>query len=98
MSKRFLKKLPKRTVQEKAVKLKIIQILEDPFRFKKLRKSMQSKRRVHAFGHFVLVYSINEKEKIVVIEDYDYNDNIYKKLFIRNNWFFSWLNDFCFFF
>jgi len=65
-------------IQEKAVKKKIKQILENPFAFKPLRKPLQNKRRVHAFGPFVLVYSIKEKEKTVIIEDYDHHDRIYK--------------------
>ncbi|MFH1224988.1 MAG: type II toxin-antitoxin system RelE/ParE family toxin [Candidatus Diapherotrites archaeon] len=76
---RIFEKIAKKDpVQEEAVKKKIRQILEDPHRFKPLRKPMQGKRRVHAFGPFVLVYSVLEKEKKVIIEDYDHHDNIYK--------------------
>lgn len=75
---RIFEKIAKKDpTQEEAVKKKIRQILEDPHRFKPLRKPMQGKRRVHAFGPFVLVYSIQEKEKKVIIEDYDHHDNIY---------------------
>lgn len=65
-------------MQEEAVKKKIRQILEDPYRFKPLRRPMQGKRRVHAYGPFVLIYSIQENEKTVIIEDYDHHDKIYK--------------------
>jgi YafQ family addiction module toxin component len=78
VEKTFEKIAKKDPMQEKAVKKKIMQILEDPYRFKPLRKPMQGLRRVHAFGPFVLVYSISEKEKTVIIEDYDHHDNIYK--------------------
>ncbi len=72
-----LEKIAKRDpTQEKAVKKKIKQILENPFVFKPLKKPMQNKRRVHTFGSFVLIYSI--KEKTIVIEDYDHHDKIYK--------------------
>ena len=74
----FEKIAKKDQMQEKAVKRKIMQILEEPYRFKPLRKPMHGLRRVHAFGPFVLVYSINEKQKIVTIEDYDHHDNIYR--------------------
>ena len=74
-----LEKIAKKDpVQEKAIKKKIIQVLENPHQFKPLRKPMQGLQRVHAFGPFVLVYSINEKQKIVTIEDCDHHDNIYK--------------------
>ncbi|MDP2973597.1 MAG: type II toxin-antitoxin system RelE/ParE family toxin [Candidatus Diapherotrites archaeon] len=76
---RIFEKIAKRDpVQEQAVKKKIKQILEDPYRFKPLKKPLQGKRRVHTFGPFVLVYSINENEKMVVIEDYDHHDKIYR--------------------
>ncbi|MFH1257076.1 MAG: type II toxin-antitoxin system RelE/ParE family toxin [Candidatus Diapherotrites archaeon] len=77
---KIFEKIAKRDpAQEKSVKAKILQILEDPYRFKPLRYPMQGKRRVHAFGPFVLVYSINEKEKTVVIENYEHHDGIYKR-------------------
>ena len=57
---------------------KIQDILEEPYRFKPLRKPLQNKRRVHVGGSFVLVYEINEKEKSVTLLDFDHHDNIYK--------------------
>jgi YafQ family addiction module toxin component len=57
---------------------KVQDILEDPYRFKPLRKPLQNKRRVHVGGSFVLIYEINEKEKIVTLFDFDRHDNIYK--------------------
>ena len=53
-------------------------ILADPYRFKPLRKPLQNKRRVHVGGSFVLIYEINEKEKIVTLVDFDHHDNIYQ--------------------
>ncbi|MBI5633392.1 MAG: type II toxin-antitoxin system mRNA interferase toxin, RelE/StbE family [Nitrospirae bacterium] len=57
---------------------KVQDILVDPYRFKPLRKPLQNKRRVHVAGSFVLVYEINEKEKIVALLDFDHHDNVYK--------------------
>jgi len=57
---------------------KVQDILEDPYRFKMLRKPLQNKRRVHVGGSFVLIYEINEIEKIVTLFDFDHHDNIYK--------------------
>ena len=57
---------------------KVQDILEEPYRFKPLRKPLQNKRRVHVGGSFVLVYEINEKEKSVTLLDFDHHDNIYK--------------------
>ena len=58
---------------------KVQDILEDPYRFKPLRKPLQNKRRVHVGGSFVLVYEIDEKLKLVTLFDFDHHDNIYKK-------------------
>ncbi len=57
---------------------KVQDILEDPYRFKPLRKPLHNKRRVHVGGVFVLVYEINEKEKSVTLLDFDHHDNVYK--------------------
>ena len=57
---------------------KVQDILEDPYLFKTLRKPLQNKRRIHVGGSFVLIYEINEKEKIVTLFDFDHHDNIYK--------------------
>ena len=57
---------------------KVKDILDDPYRFKPLKKPLQNKRRVHVGGSFVLIYEINEKERIVTLLDFDHHDNIYK--------------------
>ena len=57
---------------------KVKDILDDPYRFKPLRKPLQNKRRVHVGGSFVLIYEINEEEKIVTLLDFDHHENIYK--------------------
>ena len=59
---------------------KVQEILDNPCRFKPLRKPLQNKRRVHIGGSFVLIYEINEEEKIVTLLDFDHHDNIYKAL------------------
>lgn len=57
---------------------KVEDILEDPFRFKPLRKPLQNRRRVHIGGSFVLIYGVDEEEKIVTLLDFDHCDNVYK--------------------
>jgi len=39
--------------------------------------SMHGSRRVHIDKSFVLIYEIDEKEKIIRILDYDHHDKIY---------------------
>lgn len=73
-----LKKATKRDVRKyEIVNKKIDQILENPYQFKPLRAPMQNFRRVHIDKSFVLIYSIDEPNKKVIIEDYDHHDNIY---------------------
>ncbi len=57
---------------------KVQEILDNPYRFKPLRKPLQNKRRVHIGGSFVLIYEVNEDEKIVTLLDFEHHDNIYK--------------------
>jgi len=57
---------------------KIDRILANPkHRYKDLRYTLKGIKRVH-IGHFVLIFIINHKKKIISFEDYDHHDNIYK--------------------
>jgi len=73
--KKLSKKNPK---QLEAITKKLEETVQNPHRFKPLSNIMKGVRRVH-FGSFVLVYSIDEKNKVVKLEDYDHHDNIYRK-------------------
>lgn len=57
---------------------KISEIRENPYHFKPLKVPMQNYRRVH-IGNYVLVYSINESTKTVIIEKYEHHDKVYLK-------------------
>jgi YafQ family addiction module toxin component len=73
---RKLQKTDKEMLQ--SIEKKVLEILHDPYRFKPLRKPLQNKRRVHIGGAFVLVYEVMEREKVVVLCDFDHHDSIYK--------------------
>jgi YafQ family addiction module toxin component len=74
-----LKKLQKKDKEMlRIIDTKVRDILNDPYRFKPLRKPLQNKRRVHIGGSFVLIYEINKKEGIVTLLDFDHHDNVYK--------------------
>ena len=76
---RIFKKLAKKdSSQMEAIASKIKEILRDPHSFKPMHFPLQGQRRVH-FGSNVLLYSIDEQRKTVVLEDYDHHDRIYKK-------------------
>jgi len=77
ITKLFRKMAKKDQRQLLIIRKKLIQILEDPYRFKPLAVPMEGIRAVHIDKSFVLTYSIDEPRKIVVIEDYDHHDNIY---------------------
>ena len=78
LDKKFKRLQKKNKEMLRLIDRKVQDILEDPYRFKPLRKPLQNKRRVHVGRSFVLIYEINEKEKIVTLFDFDHHDNIYK--------------------
>lgn len=74
-----LKKLRKKDGElVRMIGRKVEDILEDPYRFKPLRKPLQNKRRVHVGGSFVLIYEMDEEAGSVTLLDFDHHDNIYK--------------------
>ena len=75
---RVLRKLAKKDkVTSIYISKKIKEIKENPYHFKPLRKPLQNFWRVH-IGNYVLIYSINEKTKTVIIERYKHHKEIYK--------------------
>jgi YafQ family addiction module toxin component len=72
------KKLEKKNPNQIAIiEKKIQQILNNPYHFKPLRGDMHGARRVHIDKSFVLVYEIKEKDKAVVLLEYEHHDKIY---------------------
>jgi len=57
---------------------KIRKILIQPFGYKFLRKPLQNLNRVHINKHFVLIFHIDHKEKIVTIISFNHHDEAYK--------------------
>ena len=78
LDKKFKKLQKKDKEMLRLIGRKVQDILEDPYRFKPLRKPLENKRRVHIGGSFVLIYEISEKEKRVTLFDFDHHDNVYK--------------------
>ncbi|MCX6710994.1 MAG: type II toxin-antitoxin system RelE/ParE family toxin [Candidatus Woesearchaeota archaeon] len=64
--------------QMEAINKKINEIICNPYHYKNLRAPLERLRRVH-IGSFVIVFSIDEKRKLVIIEEYAHHDEIYKK-------------------
>jgi len=75
---RAFKKLAKKdSKQMEAVAKKIQEIAEDPHRYKPLRFPLAGLRRVHV-GSYVLLFSIDEARKTIVLEDYEHHDSVYR--------------------
>jgi len=76
LDKLFRKLSKKDKVSFEYINKKIMEIRENPYHFKPLKKPLQNYRRVH-IGNYVLVYSINEATKTVIIERYKHHDEVY---------------------
>ncbi len=75
---KIFSKLKKKNPQQLLIIFKKIeQIVENPYHFKPLKGDMYGARRVHIDKSFVLIYEIDEKNKIIRILDYDHHDKIY---------------------
>jgi mRNA interferase RelE/StbE/toxin YoeB len=77
LDKVFSKLVKKNKKQMQIVNKKLRQILENPYHFKPLRGDMHGARRVHIDKSFVLIYEIDEQNKIVRLLDYDHHSSIY---------------------
>jgi YafQ family addiction module toxin component len=75
-----LRKLAKKDPKQLSIiQNKIEEIILNPQHYKNLRKPLQHLKRVHIDRSFVLVFSVDEKTKNIIFEDYDHHDNIYSK-------------------
>ena len=77
--KKLAKLKKKDPIHYSKVRKKMDSILEDPTHsYKFLTHDMKGINRVQ-LGHFVLVFVVDYKNKIVSFEDYNHHDNIYQK-------------------
>ena len=74
----FFKLAKKNSKQLMIIEKKIQEIRENPQHYKNLRKPLQHLKRVHIDKSFVMVFSVDENKKHIIIENYDHHDNIYK--------------------
>jgi len=76
---RKLRKLSKRDRKRYEIIMKKAgEILLGPHHYKNLRALLQNLKRVHIDVHFVLTFSVDEKTKTVMLEDFDHHDYIYR--------------------
>ena len=50
---------------------------EDINHYKNLRYNMKNSKRVQ-IGHFVLIFQYKKEENLILFDDYDHHDNVYK--------------------
>ena len=50
---------------------------EDLKHYKNLRYNMNDSKRVH-IGHFVLIFQYKKEEDLILFDDFDHHDTIYK--------------------
>jgi YafQ family addiction module toxin component len=75
---KIFKKLARRNPnQMETITKKIGEILEDPRRFKPMHFPLAGMRRAHV-GSFVILFSIDEQRKTVILEDYEHHDRVYR--------------------
>ena len=77
---KIFKKLSKKNLNQlKIIDKKIQEIRINPsHEYKFLKNPLQTFNRIHIDKHFVLIFKINHKEKIVDIYYYDHHDNVYQ--------------------
>ena len=77
---KILQKLAKKnSKQVMIIEKKVGEIIQNPHHYKNLKAPLQHLKRVHIDRSFVLVFSVDETTKTIIIEDYDHHDNIYSK-------------------
>jgi len=75
-----LKKIEKKDpVMFKATRDMIGAIIKNPYHYKPLKYELKGLRRAHLKKSFVLVFEIDEEEKMVRFLDLDHHDEIYRK-------------------
>ena len=78
LEKKLMKLQKKNPKQVEIIMKKTEEILIDPHHYKNLRAPLNDWKRVHIDNHFVLTFSVDEKNKTVILEDYKHHDEIYK--------------------
>jgi mRNA-degrading endonuclease RelE of RelBE toxin-antitoxin system len=83
VSEHLEKKLLKFSRKDKELYNKILKKIEeviyseDVQHYKNLRYNMKNSKRVH-LGHFVLIFQYREEENLILFDDFDHHDKIYK--------------------
>ena len=77
LDKQFTKLRKKDKKQLEVIDKKIQEIVKNPYHFKPLRGDMHGARRVHVGKSYVLIFEIDEKQRIIRLLDFNHHDVIY---------------------
>lgn len=77
--KRLKKLKSKNGMQYEAILKKISEILQEPETYKPLRYDLKDFRRVHVLKSFVMLFKIDNQNRIVRFEDFGHHDKIYER-------------------
>jgi YafQ family addiction module toxin component len=77
LDKQFTKLRKKDKKQLEVIDKKIQEIVKNPYHFKPLRGDMHGARRVHIGKSYVLIFEIDEKQRILRLLDFNHHDVIY---------------------
>jgi len=78
ITKKLAKLKKKNSTHYEIIRKKMGWIVANPtHRYKDLHYDMKGIKRIH-IGHFVLIFKIDKTRKIILFEDYDHHDKIYK--------------------
>jgi len=72
-----LSKKDKNTYNQILKKIDEIIHSENIEHYKNLRYNMKDSKRAH-IGHFVLIFQYKKEENLILFDDFDHHDNIYK--------------------
>ncbi len=78
LKKKLVKLGVKAPEQAERIAKKSEEIVRNPHRYKNLKSPLNNWKRVHIDRHFVLTFSIDDDTKIVILEDYNHHNKIYK--------------------
>jgi len=75
--KKDFKKIRSDQTLQKRLKKKTNEVVENPYHYKNLRNVLKNRQRVHV-GSFVLIFEVNEADKIVTFHSFKHHDKAYK--------------------
>jgi YafQ family addiction module toxin component len=77
LDKKFLRFRKRNPSLLSAIDKKISEIASNPHHFKNLEAPKQHLKRVHIGDKFVLLFSVDETNKMVILEDFEHHDVVY---------------------